>query len=113
MSKAIDILVSSNNGIYIPLHFSQIIMAELSNAVEGWEYDSVSAEIVARGPDCEEYWEAWAQLLDTTVYRQDGKVWRLHLDGDLFSYCQEAMTESEKADWRDIVGYGNEDTLLA
>ena len=84
----------SARGIYIPQHFAQSINREyVTGGVEPEDWTSLEA-----GPDSENYWESWDQVLTNCVITDaDGIVWTLHQDGDLWLIPQ-GMEWSEDQD---------------
>ena len=48
-------------------------------------------------PENEWYWEAWHEVLDKAQYIDNqGNIYRLYQDGDLWLICYELMTNEEK-----------------
>lgn len=89
MSKGLELLCDSRHGQFIP----QLMAWRLS----GWMIGPDDAKICDNGPDDFYYWETWAHILDHAEYTdENGYVWRLHHDGDLWAYCEELMTDEEK-----------------
>jgi len=87
---AVEILFDGASGIYIPQRFAEECDAD------GWK--NVSAEdraILAAGPDHEQYWDAWTDVVDYAEYHEDGNIYRLYQDGDLFAYCLAKMTPED------------------
>jgi hypothetical protein len=74
-------LLSDHRGIYIPQDFC--------NGFDGWEgIDEQDKNTCLNGPDEEWYWEAWDNILQNATYTDpnDGSVWGLYQDGDLFAF---------------------------
>ena len=81
MTKTIEILCDSHNGVFIP----QIMIDRLISA--GWKgIDSDDILTIQMGPDGEWYWEAWETVLNNATFEdENGVEWRLFHDGDLFA----------------------------
>jgi hypothetical protein len=85
--SGIEIVYSDHHGIYIPKLFSE--------QCGGW---GVSHEDVVdlADPENEFYWDTWSNVLDyATLKDENGNLWRLWQDGDLFAYCEELMSDEE------------------
>ncbi len=89
--SAVSLLLDSNRGVYIPQSF--ITTFDLSKW-EGITIDNIAA--LSAGPDIEDYWSAWESVIDSATFTENGHVWRLYQDGDLWALCDELMTEEEK-----------------
>lgn len=89
------LLLSDNRGIYIPRDF--VTEYDLSRW-EGIDPDDISA---CEDPDNEWYWEAWHNITSNATFTENGHVWRLWQDGDLWAYCAELMSAQE---YRDFFG---------
>lgn len=88
--KAIELLLDSNRGIYLPQGFAADIDTSKFDGIEADDLRTLQL-----GPDAEFYWDAWTAILDHAEYKSDGNTWRLHQDGDLFMVCDELMTDDE------------------
>lgn len=62
LPEAAELYLDSNRGVYIPQQFFEITK---SNCVSGISEKNIEA--CKAGPDCEEYWEAWEEVLDNAV----------------------------------------------
>lgn len=94
MSKldAVSLLVADTWGVYVPQEFvERFNLADWSIDPESW-----AANTCAEGPDNHDYWEAWEEILRKAEYKEDGHVWRLYQDGDLWALCDELMSDEEK-----------------
>lgn len=78
LSKA-KLLFSDSWGIYIPQQFAQTVRREYVKGVSDEDY-----KILEAGPDHEHYWDAWADVCDNAAIEQDGVLYHLHQDGDLW-----------------------------
>ena len=91
---SIQLLLSDARGIYIPRDFVD------GFDLDKWGLDPDSWEVQTclKGPSYEndDYWEAWASILDKAEFKEAGHTWRLNQDGDLWSICHELMTDEEK-----------------
>lgn len=91
MTDNLACLCSDINGCNIP----KIMTPRLIEA--GWtKIDSNCAQILECGPDNALYWEAWSEVVDQAEYTDEqGEVWRLHQDGDLWAYKVSALDAGE------------------
>lgn len=86
----IQILVSDTHGIGVPQQFIRCCCA-----VE-WHVEPRDAAVLSAGPEHEDYWEVWNEVLDSAYYEHpDGYRYTLHQDGDLFAVCGDLMTNEE------------------
>lgn len=89
MKSGIVIIVDSAHGQYIPQIAAECL-------VEGWTISEEDRNILLSGPDHDEYWDSWDNVLCFAEYTDsEGNIWHLHHDGDLFAYCPELMTSEE------------------
>lgn len=87
----VEILLSDARGIYIPRDFVQRF--DLTR----WSGITESDVEILQNPDNEFYWEAWESVLNNARFTaDDGRVFSLCQDGDLFAICYEMMTDEEK-----------------
>ena len=87
----VEILLSDARGIYIPRDFVQ------GFDLTRWEGISESDIEILQNPDNEFYWESWESVLNNAKFiADDGRVFSLWQDGDLFAICYEEMTDEEK-----------------
>ena len=86
--SGMELLLSDNRGVYIPRDFAMHIQ-DMDNVTEK------DKEILSAGPDHDWYWETWDDVLSKATSTINGKIWRLHQDGDLWAYCEELMTDEE------------------
>lgn len=92
MTESISLLVSDREGIYVPMAFVERYDTDLWSNI-----DPADVNIILEGPDAEGYWDAWDSVLQNAEYHDDnGHVFRLHQDGDLWAVCYELMTEEDK-----------------
>ena len=91
--QAIELLLNDARGVYIPQNFVEGFKLESFGLdPESWEVQTCLA-----GPDTEGYWDAWESILNRAEFRnEDGNVWELYQDGDLWAICTAMMTDEEK-----------------
>lgn len=79
------LLIPDTYGIYIPNHFWAHFDFKEWN-LKKTDYLELS------DPNDDNYWEAWADLLDNAHHTdQNGKKWLLYQDGDLFTISEEEL----------------------
>ena len=87
----VEILLSDARGIYIPRDFVQ------GFDLTRWEGISESDIEILQDPENEWYWESWESVLSNAKFKaDDGRVFSLWQDGDLFAICYEEITDEEK-----------------
>ena len=97
---AVTLILSDARGTYIPRDFVTDDYNEI--AVDhclswGLTDDNKDEWQDASNPDSEWYWEAWDWILNNAQYTDDdGNVYRLMQDGDLWALCYERMSDEEK-----------------
>lgn len=92
MVNAIEILVSSNHGVFIPQIFINDFNLSKFNIVLS-DYDKK----VLQDASHEWYWEIWQTIENNALYiDSDKNEYTLMLDGDLFMICYELMTDEDK-----------------
>lgn len=110
--KAIELLLDSGRGVYIPQNFAQDCLGYPSDSENGWEFSEDAALVLLKGPDDnEEYWEAWESMLDRAVFKLEGGTWRLYQDGDLWAVNWDWMTIAERLNWMDALGCSPADLI--
>lgn len=96
---AVTLILSDARGIYIPRDFVCDDAHEIAEHCAKWGLTAANREHWedAANPDSEWYWEAWDWILNNARYTdEDGDVYTLHQDGDLWGLCVARMTEEEK-----------------
>lgn len=94
--SGLKLLLSDARGIYIPRDF--VTGFDLSK----WTGIDLGDVAFCQDPENEWYWEAWESILNSASHLDDdGNVWRLYQDGDLWAYCEELMSEEEKLSFFD------------
>ena len=83
------LIIDGHYGQYVPKLFSEMYPEKLTRADRD----------ILQDPDQEEYWETWADVLDTFRLEQDGAHYFLHQtpEGDLF-LLREGADHSELLD---------------
>jgi hypothetical protein len=90
--NAVCILMDGASGVYIPRDFAEgYTMSRWGLDPESWE-----VKTCLEGPEAEGYWDAWVEILERAEFHDNGNVWRLHQDGDLWAICEELMTDYER-----------------
>jgi hypothetical protein len=84
------LLLDGARGIYVPKGFAECF------DMTSWDVSDSDAEILLAGPDHEEYWDTWAEVLDTARYVDDNVMaWSLYQDGDLWAVRSDHQWEDE------------------
>lgn len=91
-------IIDGAAGIYVPQRFAEEF------AAHWYGFTREDLEILKAGPEHEHYWEAWETVLDSAWFlkgtAENGSVWRLEQDGDLFAWCDCADTSDSPEFWR-------------
>ena len=103
--SGLSLLLLDARGIYIPRDFVTGCAIECKEedrqaAIDGKAWQGINAAdvISCMNPEDEYYWEAWDSILSNVYWiDENGNRWQLHQDGDLWAYCEELMTDEEKA----------------
>lgn len=88
--QAIEILLDSAHGIYIPQLFIETLKPEYLESITEEQKEDLA------DPYNEYYWDTWNDILINFELELDGNIYELYQDGDLFLYCYDLMTEEEK-----------------
>lgn len=86
------LLLSDSYGIYIPQLYCQTLSEEEAEE-SGISWEDVL--LCQSGPDEELYWEAWQQICDAAEWEEDGEMWRLLQNGDLWQVRADAVIPEE------------------
>lgn len=79
MKYSMECILDGALGVYLPQAFVQRFDAD------SWGITPEDVAILEAGPDHEEYWDAWAAVLEYAACTEwDGTVWHLYQDQDLF-----------------------------
>lgn len=74
-----EFLIDEARGVYVPKKFAELF------DMRAWHVDEEDEVILLKGPDAENYWEAWEDVLAHAYIIEQGKKWTLEQDGDLFA----------------------------
>jgi hypothetical protein len=92
MTQGMQLLVDCHHGIYVPQVFAETVNIKLFTGIK--ESD---IKILLRGPDAKHYWDAWVCVLEgAKMLDAKGRCWHLHQDQDLWIYCLELLSETER-----------------
>ena len=98
--QAVILILSASRGIYIPRDFVCDDYNEVATEhCEAWGLNDSNKEqwIDAADPESDYYWEAWHWILNNARFtNENGDVYTLHQDGDLWGLCIDRMSEEEK-----------------
>ena len=93
MQNGIELLISGRNGIYVAQKFNELEFPKPKNV---FGIDDEQREILASGPEHEQYNDVWWEVLMNFKYIDENKyTWHLWQDDDLWIYCTELMTKEE------------------
>lgn len=89
-TEKITLLLNSTRGQFIPRDF--VTGFDLS------KFAGIPSAVAeeCKNPEHEEYWDAWNAILYNASYIEDGRVFKLHQDGDLWLVCWDELTDEEK-----------------
>ena len=71
------LLITDAAGCFIPQQFAENF--------EGWGLLPQDFQILRQGPEHEQYWETWDDVLNYATIKRDGVEYRLHQDGGLWA----------------------------
>lgn len=98
--KSIVHILSDARGIYIPRDFltdNYNEIAESHCVAWGLTEDNKQNWLNATDPDSEFYWDDWEWILNNAKFiDEDGSIYKLYQDGDLWGICYEKLTDDEK-----------------
>ena len=94
------LILSDARGQYIPRDFVTDNWNEIAlDHCAAWNVKLSDAEIL-QNPDHDLYWETWDDVLNYAEFKaENGDVYRLYQDGDLWGICYEKMTDDEKSNF--------------
>lgn len=79
LSNAV-LFADSSRGVYIPKHFADSVVRSKVSGIDLADLDTLQGDM-----ESDSYWDAWTHVLDNaTVTDDDGTVYRLYQDGDLW-----------------------------
>lgn len=104
------LLLSDARGTYIPKNFVEIF------DMTKWQGVSPEqVEVLLGSTDFDanpDYWEVWQDVLNNATFTDtDGKVYRLHQDGDLWAYHAESLSNEDYLNMFDEVKPAPDDAL--
>lgn len=89
-NQTIKVIIDGAHGIYVPQ-----IFVESFNAAE-WGIEEEDIKVLKEGPSHEYYWDTWETVLNNAEFKdEDGKVWTLHQDSDLFAVREDHEWDEE------------------
>lgn len=90
MSDGLKLLLNSARGVYIPQNFvEEFDLTKFSNI----DPDDV---VILHDPDHPDYWDAWDNVLQYATHTDEqGFIWHLWHDGDLWAVCDPMLTDEE------------------
>lgn len=95
--QAVILILSDARGVYIPRDFVVDNWNEIAEEhCDKWGIKQEDREILA-DPEHEHYWYAWDDVLGYAKFTSDnGDVYTLYQNGDLWGICFDKMTAEEK-----------------
>lgn len=92
--EAVILFLDSRRGTFIPRDFAQCIKREAVEGVNPKTLDELAKE---DSPESEDYWELWQEVLaNARVKHENGYVYHVHQDGDVWLYNYDLMTQQER-----------------
>ena len=92
--SGISLMISDSHGVYVPQVFAEKYDRSVWGPISDWAWENIEL-----GPDHENsqsYWDAWQEILDGASHTdENGNVWRLYQEGDLWAFCDALMTDDE------------------
>jgi hypothetical protein len=87
-----QLLLSDSHGRFIPqLYCSDISEDDCEDYSVNWE----DVQLCQSGPDEELYWEAWQSVCDSASWEENGSMWRLLQNGDLWAVKEDVEISEE------------------
>ena len=87
-----QLLLGDSHGIYIPqLYCSDISEDDCEDFSITWE----DVKLCQSGPDEELYWETWQSVCDSASWEENGFMWRLLQNGDLWAVKEDVEIPEE------------------
>jgi hypothetical protein len=87
-----QLLLCDSHGIYIPKLWSWGISEDdCEDYSVSWE----DVRLCQSGPDEELYWEAWQSICDSASWEENGSMWRLLQNGDLWAVKEDVEIPEE------------------
>jgi len=100
MPGDMELIASDARGIYIPQHVAEFCKLEpMRKTPQSIARLAVNVATCLEGPDAENYWEAWSEILDLACIRVGRARWSLYQDGDCWAIrmCARARKEAAHA----------------
>ena len=76
-------LVDGLYGVHVPQRFAT------NYGKEAWHVSEDDTRVLLEGPDNVDYNETWDDVVRTAYFEQNGKVYNLYQDGDLWAVPKE------------------------
>ena len=84
MSENRVFLIDGAHGVHVPKVFAE------NYDTSAWGINTEDVSILLWGPGHKWYWETWETVLRNARCTDDnGRVWRLEQDGDLFAWADQ------------------------
>ena len=91
--KNIECIVDSHHGVFVPMVFAQTVKRELLSGVFNETLDYLAKE---ESLEDDGFWEEWDSVLNNARISDNGKIYHLHQDSDLFIIDWDNLTSEEK-----------------
>ena len=90
--KNMECIVDGRHGVFVPMVFAQTVNRALLSgvAVETLDYLAKEESVEDDG-----FWDAWDSVLNNARISDNGKIYHLHQDSDLFIIDWDNLTEDE------------------
>ena len=88
----IECIVDGSHGVFVPQWFAQTVNRTLLSGVSIETLDYLAKE---ESLEDDGFWEEWDSVLNNARITHNGKIYRLHQDGDLFIIDCDNLTEDE------------------
>ena len=87
-----QLLLGDSHGIYIPKLWS---LGVSEDDCEDYSVSWEDVKLCQSGPDEELYWEAWQNVCDSASWEENGSMWRLLQNGDLWAVREDVEIPEE------------------
>ena len=96
MSNGVTLLINEDSGQFIPFRFANEFCTKdnIDNGVIK-NVDQEDLDILLSGPDNEQYWDVWDDVLQTVEIEFGNNTYKLMQEGDLFMLCFDEMSPEE------------------
>ena len=85
-------IVGGAHGVYVPMVFAQTVNRALLSGVSNETLDYLTKE---ESVEDDGFWDAWDSVLNNARISDNGKIYHLHQDSDLFIIDWDNLTEDE------------------